>query len=90
MSLNKIAKLAKQHRVIAPKVSDSNTIKENHSKATLSMGELISRNKSTRQMDVFKQNLEKPTCVERRVKKRLILVDEDDDDEDDNTLQGIY
>ncbi|MFS8015880.1 hypothetical protein Hanom_Chr15g01361911 [Helianthus anomalus] len=29
MSLNKIAKLARQHRVIAPKVSDSNTIKKN-------------------------------------------------------------
>ncbi|KAJ0619296.1 hypothetical protein HanOQP8_Chr02g0075091 [Helianthus annuus] len=83
MSLNKIAKLAKQHRVIAPKVSDSNTMKANHSKATLSMGELISSNKGTKQRETFTQNLEKPACSKRGLKKRLVLVDEDDDEDDD-------
>ncbi|KAF5788962.1 hypothetical protein HanXRQr2_Chr09g0365291 [Helianthus annuus] len=82
MSLNKIAKLAKQHRVIAPKVSDSNTMKANHSKATLSMGELISSNKGTKQR-AFTQNLEKPACIKHGLKKRLVLVDENDDEDDE-------
>ncbi|MFS7907411.1 hypothetical protein Hanom_Chr01g00071041 [Helianthus anomalus] len=88
MSLNKISKLAKQHRVIAPKVSDSNTMKANHSKATLSMGELISSNKGTKQRETFTQNLEKPACIKHGLKKRLVLVDENDD-EDDDVFQGL-
>ncbi|MFS7961777.1 hypothetical protein Hanom_Chr08g00719051 [Helianthus anomalus] len=87
MSLNKIAKLARQHRVIAPKVSDSNTIKK-HSKATLSMGELLSSKKGTRQREVSKQKLEKPSCIKRGSKKYLVLVDEDDD-EDNDISQGL-
>ncbi|MFS7994469.1 hypothetical protein Hanom_Chr12g01106441 [Helianthus anomalus] len=37
MSLNKIYKLARQHRVIAPKVSDSNTFKKNILKKHLAL-----------------------------------------------------
>ncbi|KAK9073729.1 hypothetical protein SSX86_006323 [Deinandra increscens subsp. villosa] len=94
MSMTKVASLARQRRVLAPKVSVSNTIKENHSKATLSMGELISSKKGTRQMEAFNQNLLKPICTKSGSKKSLVLVDEDgdeedDDDEDVNIIQDV-
>ncbi|KAL8250590.1 hypothetical protein R6Q59_034283 [Mikania micrantha] len=76
LSMNKFATLAKQNRVIAPKVSqnfslDSNATKEKHSKATITMAELISGNKGPQNKG-----------------RRLVLVDEDDD-EYDETFQGI-
>ncbi|KAI3754181.1 hypothetical protein L1987_53959 [Smallanthus sonchifolius] len=59
MSMNRLANLAKQNRVIAPKVShkfqlDSNATKENHT-----VGDLILRKKCPqRQMEASKQNYE--------------------------------
>ncbi|KAJ0579774.1 putative transposase, Ptta/En/Spm, plant [Helianthus annuus] len=47
------------------------------------MGELISSKKGTRQREVSKQNLEKPSCIKRGSKKHLVLVDEDDDEDND-------
>ncbi|KAL8252260.1 hypothetical protein R6Q59_035953 [Mikania micrantha] len=94
MSMTKIANMAKQRRVIAPNVLDSNVIKDHHSKETITMGELISSNKGTRKKEVFKKNLANPTCSKHKSNKHLILVDEDDDedvdedvDEDDDILQ---
>ncbi|KAL8237841.1 hypothetical protein R6Q59_018922 [Mikania micrantha] len=93
MSMTKIANVAKQRRVIAPNVLDSNLIKDHQNKATLTMGELISSNKGTMQKKVFSKNLENSTLVKHRSKKHLVFVDEDDDgddDEDDDILQDVY
>ncbi|KAL8263568.1 hypothetical protein R6Q59_021698 [Mikania micrantha] len=83
MSMTKIANMAKQRRVIAPNALDSNVIKDHHSKATITMGELISSNKGTRKKEVFKKNLANPTCSKHKSSKDLILVDEDDNEDDD-------
>ncbi|XP_076916257.1 uncharacterized protein LOC143575890 [Bidens hawaiensis] len=88
MSMNKVANLAKRGRVIASKVLDSNTLKMNHSKETLTMGELISCNKWTRKREALKQNLAKPACVKPVSKKRFALVD-DDDVSDDEVSQDV-
>ncbi|KAL8262505.1 hypothetical protein R6Q59_023854 [Mikania micrantha] len=83
LSMNKFANIAKQ-RVIGPKVSqkfplDSNATKENQSRVSMTMAELISRNKrSPKQKEVFKVG----------AKRRLVLLDEDDE-EYDHTFQGI-
>ncbi|KAL8239787.1 hypothetical protein R6Q59_016354 [Mikania micrantha] len=69
LSMNKFANLAKQNRVIAPKVSqkyplDSDASKDKHFKATVTMAELISCNKGPqRQMEVFKKKLTRPNCI---------------------------
>lgn len=87
MSMNRIANLTKQRRVIAPNVSNkyplvSNATKENQSTAKTSMGDLILRNKGPqRGTEVFKQNAEKPNCIRSGAKRQLLLVDEDEDDE---------
>ncbi|KAD5802724.1 hypothetical protein E3N88_14084 [Mikania micrantha] len=71
LSMNKFANIAKQHRVIGPKVSqkfplDSNATKENQSRVSMTMAELISRNKrSPKQKEVFKGG----------AKRRLVLLD---------------
>ncbi|KAD6796384.1 hypothetical protein E3N88_07280 [Mikania micrantha] len=94
LSMNKFANLAKQNRVIAPKVSqkvplDSNATKEKHSKATITMAELLLGNKGPqRRREVFKENLTKPNYINGGAKRRLVLVDEDDD-EYDEPFQGI-
>ncbi|KAD5318038.1 hypothetical protein E3N88_17984 [Mikania micrantha] len=62
--MNKFANLAKQNRVIAPKVSqkyplDSDASKDKHSKATVTMAELISCNKwPQRQMEIMKNQIQ--------------------------------
>ncbi|KAD4585478.1 hypothetical protein E3N88_23079 [Mikania micrantha] len=86
MSMTKIANMAKQRRVIAPNVLDSNVIKDHHSKETITMGELISSNKGTRKKEVFKKNLANSTCSKHKSNKHLILVDEDDDEDDDEDV----
>ncbi|KAD3066893.1 hypothetical protein E3N88_34773 [Mikania micrantha] len=73
MSMTKIANVAKQRRVIAPNVLDSNLIKDHQNKATLTMGELISSNKGTMQKKVFSKNLENSTLVKHRSKKHLVF-----------------
>ncbi|KAL8264362.1 hypothetical protein R6Q59_022492 [Mikania micrantha] len=88
LSMNK---LAKQHRVIAPRVSQKFSLdsieKENKSRETNTMAELISSNKEAhRQKEVFKQNLTKPSLIKGGAKRRLVLIDEDDD-EYDETIQ---
>ncbi|KAD3336146.1 hypothetical protein E3N88_31665 [Mikania micrantha] len=64
MSMNKLANLAKQHRVIAPKVTkkfplDSNPTKEDHSRPTVAIAKTNSSNKGSQ--------------------RQMVLVDEDDD-----------
>ncbi|KAL6584466.1 hypothetical protein OROMI_003755 [Orobanche minor] len=89
MSMNRLATLGKQRRVIAPNVLnkfslDSNATKENQSKAKITMRELISSNKGPqRQREVLKQNVTKPNCIRSGAKRQLVLVDEDDDEDDD-------
>ncbi|KAD6796459.1 hypothetical protein E3N88_07355 [Mikania micrantha] len=73
MCMTKIANVAKQRRVIAPNVLDSNVRKDHHSKAALTLGELISRNKGTRQKEIFKKNLANPACIKHRSDKHLVL-----------------
>ncbi|KAL8249435.1 hypothetical protein R6Q59_006303 [Mikania micrantha] len=90
LSMNK---LAKQHRVIAPRVSQKFSLdsieKENQSRETITMAELISSNKEAhRQKEVFKQNLTKPSLIKGGAKRRLVLIDEDDD-EYDETIQDV-
>ncbi|KAL8249646.1 hypothetical protein R6Q59_006514 [Mikania micrantha] len=87
LSMNKFANLAKKHRVLASKVSrkpplDSNATKENQSKATITMAELILSNK------VSQRQMTKPNYIKRVAKRRLVLVDEDDD-EYDETFQDV-
>ncbi|KAI3785193.1 hypothetical protein L1987_44307 [Smallanthus sonchifolius] len=89
MSMNRLANLAKQHRVIAPKVShkfqlDSNATKDNHI-----VVDLILRKKCPqRQMEASKQN------VAHRPNIQLVLVDEDDEifqaDVDENDEYEIH
>ncbi|KAL8228082.1 hypothetical protein R6Q57_015666 [Mikania cordata] len=81
LSMNKFANIAKQHRVIGPKVSqkfslDSNATKENQSRVSMTMAELISSSKGPRKQK------------EGGAKRRLVLLDEDDD-EYDETFEGI-
>ncbi|KAD2805475.1 hypothetical protein E3N88_38852 [Mikania micrantha] len=94
LSMNKFANIAKQHRVIGPKVSqkfslDSNVTKENQSRVSMTMAELISSSRGSRkQKEVFKENVTIPNYLKGGAKRRLVLLDEDDD-EYDETFQGI-
>ncbi|XP_042751412.1 uncharacterized protein LOC111921034 isoform X1 [Lactuca sativa] len=87
MSMNRLANLTRQRRVIAPNVSNkyplvSNATKEKQSRSKTSMGDLILRNKGPqREREVFKQNAEKHNCIISGAKRQLALVDEDEDDE---------
>ncbi|CAH1421292.1 unnamed protein product [Lactuca virosa] len=87
MSMNRLANLTSQRRVIAPNVLNkyplaSNATKEKQSRSKTSMGDLILRNKGPqRGRDVFKQNAEKHNCIRSGPKRELALVDEDEDDE---------
>ncbi|CAI9279915.1 unnamed protein product [Lactuca saligna] len=87
MSMNRLANLTRQRRVIAPNVSNkyplvSNATKEKQSRSKTSMGDLILRNKGPqREREVFKQNAEKHNCIISGATRQLALVDEDEDDE---------
>ncbi|KAK1429859.1 hypothetical protein QVD17_12141 [Tagetes erecta] len=79
MAMNKVVNLGKNRRVIASKFSDPETVKHNHSKSVLTMGEVISSNKGARQQEVLKQNFAKASTIKGGSKKHFTLVDEDDD-----------
>ncbi|CAH1428093.1 unnamed protein product [Lactuca virosa] len=87
MSMNRLANLTRQRRVIAPNVLNkyplaSNAAKEKQSRSKTSMGDLILRNKGPqRGREVFKQNAENHNCIRSGPKRQLALVDEDEDDE---------
>ncbi|KAI3752843.1 hypothetical protein L2E82_24881 [Cichorium intybus] len=70
-------------KVVAPMVSnkyalDSNSTKENQSRARITMGDLILSNKGAQTL-LSKQNVAEPNCIRSRAKRKLVLVDEDDE-----------
>ncbi|KAL8211331.1 hypothetical protein R6Q57_005768 [Mikania cordata] len=85
MSMIKFANLAKQHRLIAPKVSKkfplhSNATNVNQSRPRVTMVELVSSNKgSKRQREIFKKNVTKPSYINVSAKRQLLLANEDDE-----------
>ncbi|KAL8244037.1 hypothetical protein R6Q59_010295 [Mikania micrantha] len=83
LSMNKFANIAKQHRVIGPKVSqkfplDSNATKENQSTVSMTMAELISRNKRSpkqKEPKIYIHQLTQRSNLPMELKLKLIRLD---------------
>lgn len=77
------------------RIPDKSSAKFTHSRANVTMGELIRNNKGSQiRGGTLKQTLDKPNPISKNIssgpRRKLFLVDNDDDFEDDAISQGTY